>query len=145
MVCLPGGVSARGCLPRGLSAQGGVCPGVSARHHPCEQNHRLLWKHYLAVTTFWTVKIHLPLMFEFCQSPKCLWYLFSHPATIRKFGHAPNNHDHTSRKDHKELLISRHILNLNQGCLVYHENQLRLHWPCAMKDAALSKEIAQCT
>ena len=62
--------------------------------------------------------------------------------------HTHNNHDHTSCKDHKQLLLSflhRHILSLILGCLVYRENQLRLHWPRAMKDTVLSKEIAQCT
>ena len=33
-----------------VSGQGGVC------HTPCEQNHRCLWKHYLAATTLQTVE-----------------------------------------------------------------------------------------
>ena len=54
--CLPRGCPPEGCLPRGgVSAR----EGVSARHTPCEQNHRWLWKHYLAVTTLQTIIITL--------------------------------------------------------------------------------------
>ena len=52
-----------GCVPParrrtggGFSVQGGLCPGggLSDRDTPphCERNHRCLWKHYLAATSF---------------------------------------------------------------------------------------------
>ena len=41
----------------GVSVQEGVCPGgVWQTSPPCGQNHRHLWKHYLAPTTLRTVK-----------------------------------------------------------------------------------------
>ena len=41
---------------------GGVCPGGVCHTPPCEQNHRYLWKHYLASTTLRTVKMLLILV-----------------------------------------------------------------------------------
>ena len=55
--CLPGG----GVCAWGGMSWGCVPGGVSATHthpHPCEQNHRRLWKHNLAATTLRTVNIN---------------------------------------------------------------------------------------
>ena len=78
------GVFTRGCLAKGVSARGDVCPGgVSAQggvgwgchtHPPCEQNHRRLWKHYLAATTLRTVIRRLRLFIWPCVFC-CEWHL----------------------------------------------------------------------
>ena len=75
MLCSGG----RGCLSQGVPAwsrEGGVWhPSMHWCRPPCEQNHRHLWKYYLAPTSLRAVKTRSPLPIDLPINSLLLCYL----------------------------------------------------------------------